>query len=78
MSTGNVDSWLGDMTQIGPMYPFVGTEGLLVVIGLVFWVGWHIWQARIEASNYEDDMKTLQQNGNMERAMKGEKILRGM
>ena len=30
-------------TQIsGAVYPGVGTEGVLVVIALVIWVGWHL------------------------------------
>ena len=30
-------------TQIsGAVYPGVGTEGVLVVIALVIWIGWHL------------------------------------
>jgi hypothetical protein len=78
MATGNVTDWQGAMTEIGPLYPFPGLEMVLVIVGLVFWIGWHIWQARMETSNYNDDMETLKRNGNMERALKGEKILRSM
>ena len=66
------------MTEMGPLYPFVGAETILVILGLVFWIGWHIWQARMEIANYNDDMQTLKVNGNMERALKGEKVLRSM
>jgi len=78
MQTGNIETWTGDMLQVGPMYPFVGIEFILVIVGLVFWVGWHVWQCRMESSNYNDDLATLRKNGNMERALKGEKILRSM
>lgn len=78
MATGNFTDWQGTMTEMGPLYPFAGAETVLVILGLVFWIGWHIWQARMETSNYNDDMQTLKVNGNMERALKGEKVLRSM
>ena len=33
MSTGNVESWSGNMAEIGPLYPFVGAEFALFVVG---------------------------------------------
>lgn len=78
MATGQITDWQGQMTEIGPLYPFAGAEVLLVIVGVVFWIAWHIWQARMETANYKDDIEVLKQNGNMERALKGEKILRPM
>ena len=78
MSTGNFENWHGNMLDIGPLYPFVGSEGLLTIIGFAFWIVWMIWQWRMEASNFEDDMQTLKQNDNMSRALKGEKVLRAL
>jgi len=77
MSTG-IETWNVDLLTIGPMYPFPGTEVLWVVIGLATWVIWHIWQFRLENSNFEDDLKTLKQGDNMTKALKGERILRPM
>ena len=37
-----VESWGGTIADIGPIYPMVGTEGLLVVIGVVLWIAWHV------------------------------------
>ena len=76
MRTGNVENWTGDMLAIGPLYPFVGLEAVLVVVVFVLWIGWHIWQIRMESSNFEDDMKTLQKGDNMSKALRGEKVLR--
>ncbi len=78
MSTGNVENWTGAMTDIGPLYPFVGTEVVLVIIGLVFWVVWHVLQWRMESSNYNDDLEVLKNPEKMDRALKGEKVLRDM
>ena len=38
MSTGNFENWAGTITDIGPMYPFVGTEMIWFIAGLVFWI----------------------------------------
>ena len=78
MSTGNVENWTGDILAIGPIYPFVGLEALFVILAFVIWIGWHIWQFRMENANYRDDLETLKHNGNMEKALKGERILRSM
>jgi hypothetical protein len=78
MTLEEVGNWGGTMTDIGPLYPMVGSETILVIIGLIFWIGWHIWQFRMENANYRDDLETLKHNGNMERALKGERILRSM
>ncbi|MEM7061505.1 MAG: hypothetical protein AAF557_28345 [Pseudomonadota bacterium] len=56
MSTTPVETWAGvDISQIGPLYPMVGSEFLLVVIGVVFWLGFHVLQARIEKREFEQD-----------------------
>ena len=56
MSTTAVETWAGaDLSQIGPIYPMVGTEMLLFLIGLVFWLMFHIMQARIEKREMEAD-----------------------
>ncbi len=48
MNTGNIANWDGDILDIGPIYPFVGWEGTMVVIAVIFWIGWHILQIRME------------------------------
>jgi len=63
VSTG-IEAWAGsDFNAIGPMYPFPGTEGLLVIVGLATWIIWHILQARQESNEIKDEQ---------ERAKRGE------
>lgn len=78
MRTGNVENWTGDMLAIGPIYPFIGLEAILVIVCVLFWIGWHIWQIRMESANYDDDMATLKQGDNLAKALRGEKVLRSM
>lgn len=56
MSTTAVETWAGaDLSAIGPVYPFVGTEFMLFIVGLVFWIGFHVLQAGIESRELRED-----------------------
>ena len=56
MSTTVVETWAGaDLSQIGPIYPMVGTEIILVLVGLAFWLLFHFLGTRIENSELEAD-----------------------
>ena len=46
MSTG-ISSW-SNPDAITAIYPFVGSEVLLTVAGVAFWIWWHIKQIRDE------------------------------
>lgn len=48
MSTTGVTTWAVDLAEVGPIYPFQGTETMLWVIGLVAWVAWHVWSIQWE------------------------------
>ncbi len=51
-----VETWAGaDMSQIGPIYPMVGSEVILFIIGLVFWLGFHFAQVGIENKEVQAD-----------------------
>ncbi len=54
MSTGAFENWAGQISEIGAIYPFVGWEVLMVVIGLATWIGWHVIQTRRENARYEE------------------------
>jgi hypothetical protein len=62
MATGTITTWGGTITDIGPMYPFLGSEGFLVLVLLVFWIGWHILQLRGEGQEHERDRADLKTN----------------
>ncbi|HEX5931536.1 MAG TPA: hypothetical protein VFY74_07285 [Methyloceanibacter sp.] len=56
MSTNGMTSWAVDLKDVGAIYPFQGTEVLLVILGLAFWIGWHILQTRQETAEINSDM----------------------
>ena len=46
-----VTNWVDHLSAkevAGAIYPGVGTEGILVLIGFVLWIGWHVLQAMQE------------------------------
>ncbi|HXV25062.1 MAG TPA: hypothetical protein VED46_12485 [Alphaproteobacteria bacterium] len=57
MSTGNFTDWTGNMLDIGPIYPFVGSEVLMVIIGFIFVIGWFVLQAGVESREIGEDLK---------------------
>lgn len=57
MTTNGLTSWAVDLKDIGAIYPFQGSEYLLVLLGLIFWIGWHIIQTRQETELIEREIK---------------------
>ena len=76
--TGNFGDWNGNMVDIGPIYPFVGWEMLMVIILLVFWIGWHVVQMRMENRQHEEDARMLRQGDNLHRVLQQEHTLERM
>jgi hypothetical protein len=56
MSTNGLESWAVDLKDVGAIYPFQGAEVVMVIIGLAFWIGWHILQIRQESAEIAEDM----------------------
>ena len=51
-----VNNWIDHLSAAevkGAIYPGVGTEGVLVLIALVLWVGWHVLQNNAESKHLE-------------------------
>lgn len=63
LATIGLSSWAVDLKDVGAIYPFQGWEVLMVILGLAFWLGWHVLQMRIEE---EDIRRELEANGRPE------------
>jgi hypothetical protein len=75
MATTMVDSWAVDLATIGPIYPWVGSsEVVLWVLGMAFWIGWHIWQGRFESRTYREELERLNSPERIERAMRDQRL----
>jgi len=52
MPTG-IESW-ANPAEIGPIYPFVGTEVALTIIGVVLWIAFHVITGREENKQWDE------------------------
>jgi hypothetical protein len=57
MSTGTIENFAGKISEIGPLYPFSGWEMIFVLFCFAFWIGWHIWQIKIENREYKEELE---------------------
>jgi hypothetical protein len=55
MSTNGMTSWAVDLKDVGAIYPFQGAEWLFLILGLIFWIGWHIIQTKQETAELKAD-----------------------
>ena len=62
MATGPVDNWV-NIDTFGAIYPFVGTEMMLAIVGFAFWIIWHIWQFKAESREFKEDVEKIKQRG---------------
>ncbi|MFT5656919.1 MAG: hypothetical protein ACI9KN_000188 [Gammaproteobacteria bacterium] len=57
MSTGNIESWAGTISEIGPAYPFVGTEVILSIVCAIFVLWFLVKQSSMENANLAQESK---------------------
>jgi hypothetical protein len=74
MNTGMVANWDGNLFDIGPIYPFVGWEVPLVILGFIFWIVWHYLQMRMENRRLEDEARVLRQSSDLQRLLQTERL----
>jgi hypothetical protein len=44
----------------------------MVVIGVVLWIAWHIWQVKFESNTYKEDIEKHATSENLRKATSGE------
>ncbi len=59
MRTGLIETWAGNPADVGPMYPFVGSEVPLFVVCIVLWIAYTIWQIKHENATYAAELDQL-------------------
>lgn len=67
MSTG-IESF-DKAAELGAIYPFQGSEGFLVLICALFWLGWHIWQLRNESRECDVEIQEMKDKGQANKAL---------
>ena len=59
MSTIGYESWAVDLAEVGPVYPFQGAEFLMFIVGLVFWIAFHLLQHRLESEELDREVEVV-------------------
>ncbi len=69
MSTTGIDSWAVDLADITTIYPFQGAEVIMVIIGVAFWIIWHIWQLKHENDYLREKLENYASEDNIRRSI---------
>ena len=56
MSMTDMGNWAVDLKEVGAIYPMQGLEVAMAVIGIVLWLGWHVWQIKNENATLADEV----------------------
>jgi len=58
MATTSYTSWAADLAEVGAVYPFVGSEVVMVILGVVFWLTCQIMMSKMEKEELEAEEKS--------------------
>ncbi len=56
-----IETWQTNPADIGPLYPYVGTELLLCALCAIFFVGFLIWKFKTENKIYNRQSEALRE-----------------
>jgi hypothetical protein len=68
-STGQVASWAAQLQDLGPIYPFVGWEWLMLAACMAFCLAFVVWKFVTETARYAERTRELQQPGALVEAL---------
>ena len=69
MATTSIESWAVDLKDVGAIYPFQGSEVLMVIVGVALWIAWHFWCVRWERSQHEEKIRKFGNQASMSKAL---------
>ena len=52
MNTG-LEKWAG-LADLGAVYPMIGTEGVLVILGVAYWLVWQVLMTKRETKKLQE------------------------
>ena len=56
MSMTDMGNWAVDLKDVGAIYPMQGLEVVMAIIGIILWLGWHVWQFKHENATLADEV----------------------
>jgi hypothetical protein len=67
-STGPIENWNNNPTEVGPLYPFVGWEMLMIVVCLAFFLAFMVWKFATENAKYAEQVQNLRASNDLSKA----------
>lgn len=62
-------TWAVDLANIGPIYPWQGSELIMVIAAVVVWILWHIFQIREENEEFAEDISKYGSKESIQKAL---------
>jgi hypothetical protein len=76
--TGHFANWDGNISDLGPIYPFVGWEWLMVIVLVVIWVWWHYAQIQMENRQLDTEADAMRKGEALQKAVQEEHTIQRM
>ena len=67
-STGPIENWNNNPTEVGPLYPFVGWEMLMIVVCLAFFLAFMVWKFATENAKYAEQVQNLRASNDLSKS----------
>jgi hypothetical protein len=62
-------TWAVDLKEIGAVYPWVGWELAMVLVGVALWILWHIVQINQENREFAEDIQKYGSKESIKKAL---------
>ena len=67
--TGLIDNWTTNPFEVGPIYPFVGWEGLMLAACAVYFTAFMVWKLSTESAQYAERVRHLRERDELSKAL---------
>jgi hypothetical protein len=62
-------TWAVDLANVGPVYPWIGFELIMVLVAVALWILWHVIQIRQENAELERDIRLYGDRESLRKAL---------
>ena len=66
---GLIDSWTTNPLEVGPIYPFVGSERLMMAGCAAYFVAFMVWKLSTESTKYAQRVRHLREQDELTKAL---------
>ena len=61
----SLSSWAVDLADTAAIYPGQGLEVIMIIVGFVLWIGWHVWQIKHENQTLAAEEARIKANSDL-------------